>query len=299
LEAGALGVSHSIEYQPTPYEEVLQYAQLAKKYKRTFFLHLRYSSEKQELEGVKEAIKIAQDAQVPVHIDHLHSTGGTFNMPKALELIKNGIKSGLQITTCVYPYSYWATYIPSKRFDDGWQQRYGITYHDLQVVGTGERLTKESFDKYRQGFWRLVAVPENTMDMKKTVDLALQEDFCMIGSDGGIEFSKEANNHPRGAGCFATAIRHGLNIGIPLEKMLDKMTTLPRSIVLPALEKRGKLQDDYMADVVIFDKNKIEGKATVANPNQYSEGIEAVFVNGKLAYHKKQMQTKNGMAIQY
>ncbi len=33
LNEGALGVSHSIEYQPTPYSELLEYAKLAKKYK--------------------------------------------------------------------------------------------------------------------------------------------------------------------------------------------------------------------------------------------------------------------------
>ena len=31
LDEGALGVSHSLEYQPTPFEEVLEYAKLAKK----------------------------------------------------------------------------------------------------------------------------------------------------------------------------------------------------------------------------------------------------------------------------
>src|SRR5690349_14957968 len=55
LDEGSLAVSHSIEYQPTPYAEVLEYAKLAKKYDRPFFLHLRYSSTEQELEGVDEA----------------------------------------------------------------------------------------------------------------------------------------------------------------------------------------------------------------------------------------------------
>src|SRR5918992_1656452 len=44
LDEGALGVSHSLEYQPAPYAEMLEYARLAKKYERPLFLHLRYSS---------------------------------------------------------------------------------------------------------------------------------------------------------------------------------------------------------------------------------------------------------------
>ena len=38
---------------------------------------------------------------------------------------------------------------------------------------------------------------------------------------------------------FATAIRHALDIGMPLEKILEKMTTLPRSVMQPALKERG------------------------------------------------------------
>ena len=75
------------------------------------------------------------------------------------------------------------------------------------------------------------------MPLDKTVDLALKEDFCMIGSDGGIQFEPRANSHPRGAGCFATAIRHGLDIGLPLEKILEKMTSLPRSVVASGVER--------------------------------------------------------------
>ena len=299
LEAGALGVSHSIEYQPTEYNEILKYAKLASKYKRPFFMHLRYSDQKHELDGVKEAIRIAREAEVHVHMNHLHSTGGTYNMPKALELINEGIRSGLSLSCCIYPFSYWATYLPSKRFDDGWKERYNITYKDLTVVGTGETLTPESFAKYRKSLNRLVAVPEGTMDISKTVDLALKEDFCMIGSDGGIESEPRANNHPRGASCFSTALKHGINIGIPIEKMLEKMTTLPKKLIGTPMKKRGELKTGSIADLVLIDPERVKGKATVANPNQFSDGIDAVWVNGVLAYHKNKLIGTPGKAIKY
>lgn len=298
LEEGALGVSHSIEYQPTPFEEVLEYAKIAKKYNRTLFLHLRYSSKEQELEGVKEAVTLAECTGVRVHIDHLHSTGGTFNMPKALEIIRTAVQKGLEITTCVYPYSYWATYIHSKRFDPGWQERYGLTYQDLQIVGTGEHLTPETFIKYRKTV-KLVAVPEGTLPLERTVDLALKEDFCMIGSDGGIESEPNANSHPRGAGCFATSIRHGLKIGIPLEKMIEKMTLLPQKVVPQPLADRARIVDGAWADVVLFNPEIINGKATVANPNQFSDGIIAVWVNGTLSYENGKLLQKQGKAIRW
>jgi N-acyl-D-aspartate/D-glutamate deacylase len=296
LDDGALGVSHSLEYQPLPYAEILQYARLAKNYDRPLFLHLRYSSREKELEGVDEAIRLAKDTGVRVHIAHLHSTGGTFHMEQALEKIRTANAQGLTITTCVYPYSYWATYLSNNRFGAGWQRRYGLSYEDLRIVGTSVRLTERTFAHYRKAS-ALAAVPDGTMPLNKTVDLALKEDFCMIGSDGGIQFEPRANSHPRGAGCFATAIRHAVDIGMPLEKILEKMTTLPRSVMLPALRERGLLEEGAIADLTVFDPATIRGNGTVENPNQFSSGIDLVIVNGKIAYRDGKLAAKNGSAI--
>lgn len=299
LEEGGLGVCHSIEYQPTPYSELLQYAKLAKKYGRPLFLHLRYSSESKELEGVKEAIKLSQATGARVHIDHLHSTGGTYNMSKALDLIQSANNLGARITTCVYPYSFWATYLISKRFDKGWQDRFKITYKDLTIVGTGEKLTASTFNIYRKRYGILVATPPGIMPFEKTVNLALQTDFCMIGSDGGIESEPRANNHPRGAGCFATTIRHGMNIGMSLEKVLSKITTLPRKLMRSSLDDRGVIADGKVADLTIFDPKTINGKATVANPNQFSAGISSVILNGDIVYQNKKLLALKGKGIKY
>lgn len=297
LAEGAVAVCHSLEYQPTPYPEVRAYAQLARKYNRPMFLHLRYSSKEQELDGVREAIRLAQETGVRLHINHLHSTGGTFNMPAALQLIRNARKSGLQITCCVYPYTYWATYLHSKRFDPGWKQMYNLDYGDLRLVGTPQRLTARSFELYRRKPGHLVAVPEGTMPFKTTIDLALQEDFCLIGSDGGIVSETAANSHPRGAGCFATAIRHALDIKLPLEKLLPKMTSLPAQLVQPVLKDRGEIKNGYVADLTIFDPQTIRGRASVENPNQHSAGIEAVIIAGKIVYQGGKFLDKQGKAI--
>ena len=296
LDEGALGVSHSLEYQPAPYAEMLEYARLAKKYERPLFLHLRYSSREKELDGVDEAIRLARDSGARVHIDHLHSTGGTFHMEQALEKIRTANAQGLTVTTCVYPYSFWATYLSNNRFGAGWQRRYGLSYNDLRIVGSSERLTARTFAHYRKTA-TLAAVPEGTMPLDKTVDLALKEDFCMIGSDGGIQFEPRANSHPRGAGCFATAIRHALDIGMPLEKILEKMTSLPRSVVRPAMNDRGVLEEGAMADLTVFDPATIRGNATVENPNQFSSGIDLVIVNGRIAFRNGALAAKTGFAI--
>jgi N-acyl-D-aspartate/D-glutamate deacylase len=296
LEEGALGVSHSLEYQPTPFEEVVEYAKLARKYDRPLFLHLRYSSREQELDGVDEAIRFARESRAHVHIDHLHSTGGTFHMESALDRIRGANQQGLFITTCVYPYSYWATYLYNRRFDAGWQRRYGISFSDLRVVGSSERLTQQSFARYRRSS-TLVAVPEGVMPLEKTVDLALRQPFCMIGSDGGIQFESRANCHPRGAACFSTAVRHAMETSMPVETIIEKMTTVPASLVKQAMKGRGFIEDGAIADLTVFDPANIRGNATVENPNQFSSGIDLVIVNGKVAFRDKKLLSKSGTAI--
>jgi N-acyl-D-aspartate/D-glutamate deacylase len=92
-------------------------------------------------------------------------------------------------------------------------------------------------------------------------------------------------------------MRHGLDIGIPLEKMIEKMTALPRGILLPAMKRRGRLDSGAMADLVVFDPQTIRSPASVANPNQFSIGIDTVIVNGRIAYRNGKLLAKTGMAV--
>jgi len=293
LDAGALGVSHSPEYQPdTTFDELVDYARVAKRYERPLVLHLRYSSSERELDGVREAVRVVERTGVRLHIAHLNSTGGTFQMEDALAIIRDARAAGMEITCCVYPYSYWATYVSSARFGPEWREHFHLDYGDLTVVGTGERLTARSFAHYRKTPGVLVAVPPGTQPLARTFDIAIREDFCMVASDGGIERELHANSHPRGAGCFSTALRHAHEVGVPLTQVLAAMTSRPAS--LARLDSRGEIRDGYIADLTIFDPRSVNGRATVANPDQYSAGIDAVVVNGKVSYEPGRPLGMNG-----
>jgi N-acyl-D-amino-acid deacylase len=63
-----------------------------------------------------------------------------------------------------------------------------------------------------------------------------------------------------------------------LEEGIRRMTSMPASNL--KLKRRGQISTGYYADIVVFDKNKINDKATFENPHQYAEGMIHVFVNG-------------------
>jgi N-acyl-D-amino-acid deacylase len=65
-----------------------------------------------------------------------------------------------------------------------------------------------------------------------------------------------------------------------LAEMVRKMTSIPAQRF--GFKKRGVIEQDYFADIVIFDPTTIIDKATWTDPHQYPAGIEYVLVNGQL-----------------
>jgi N-acyl-D-aspartate/D-glutamate deacylase len=74
--------------------------------------------------------------------------------------------------------------------------------------------------------------------------------------------------------------------------VLAAMTSRPAS--LARLDSRGEIRDGYIADLTIFDPKTVNGRATVADPNQFSVGIDAVIVNGELAYRPGEQPSTHG-----
>jgi len=90
----------------------------------------------------------------------------------------------------------------------------------------------------------------------------------------------KANPHPRAYGTFARV----LGKYVRDEKILTLPDAIRRLTSFPAdtlkLDRRGRLQSGYFADVVVFDPDKIQDHATFEQPHQYSTGVAQVFVNG-------------------
>jgi dihydroorotase/N-acyl-D-amino-acid deacylase len=86
--------------------------------------------------------------------------------------------------------------------------------------------------------------------------------------------------HPRAYGTFPRILRKYVREDklLSLEDAIRKMTALPAQKM--RLADRGVLKSGMWADVVIFDPATVTDKATFAEPNQLSAGMDYVLVNG-------------------
>jgi dihydroorotase/N-acyl-D-amino-acid deacylase len=116
------------------------------------------------------------------------------------------------------------------------------------------------------------------------VALALKQPWVSIDNDSqgtspdGI--LGQEHPHPRAYGTFPRILRKYVREEnqLTLPDAIRKFSALPAQRM--RLIDRGVLKQGMWADVVVFDPATIRDKATFENPNQFSEGMEYVLVNG-------------------
>ncbi len=113
LQSGALGLSTGLEYFPQNYattEELIALCEVVKEYGGFYATHIR-SEYDAVLPALEEAIQIGIKANLPVQYSHIKA-GYQRNwpkFPKIIEMLEEAKKSGLDITSDVYPYTYSST----------------------------------------------------------------------------------------------------------------------------------------------------------------------------------------------
>jgi N-acyl-D-amino-acid deacylase len=116
------------------------------------------------------------------------------------------------------------------------------------------------------------------------VTLALQQPWVAIDNDSSGTSPEgilgQEHPHPRAYGTFPRILRKYVREEkvLTLEDAIRKMSALPAQRL--RLTDRGVLKSGMWADVVIFDPATVRDLATFDNPNQLSEGMEYVLVNG-------------------
>ena len=281
LKQGALAVGMGINYTAAATRgEVFGVFGVAARYGAPVHVHLRYAGDEPPQTArvaLEEVLAAAGETKAPLHVVHVSSMG-LRDTPQLLAMLRDARARGTDVTTECYPYVAGSTGLESALFDPGWQKRMRISYGDLQWVKTGERLTAESFERYRKEGGQVVIfmIPENV------VRLAIADPMVMVASDGMP--AAGANVHPRGQGTFARVLGKYVR-----EKALDLMTALRKMTLMPAqrLEQRaaafkakGRIKVGADADITVFDANRVLDAATFAKPLQHSEGIQFVLVDG-------------------
>ena len=281
LKRGAVGVGFGLAYTPAASRwEILQMFRLAARYKAATFVHIRGASSagsSDREEGLLEAISLSAVSGAPVQVAHINSSGQQ-STARMLGIIEEARRHGVDVSTECYPYTAGATRIESFLFDT-WMDKPADEYKKLQWAATGERLTKETFLKYRkQG--GLVLIHANTEEVVRT---AVVSPLTAFASDGFDVYPH--NGHPRSAGTYSRVLgRYVREQGaLTLMEALRKMTLLPAQRLearVPQMHDKGRIRAGADADIVVFDAARIIDRATFEDPAVYAEGMQYVLIGG-------------------
>jgi N-acyl-D-amino-acid deacylase len=302
LEAGALGLSTGLVYEPGRHAETGEIIELAREMAGSgalYATHMRNEGPRL-LESVREAIAIGEGAGVPVQISH-HKAAGRDAwglVHESLRLIEEAQARGLDVHADQYPYTAGSTVlgavVSNRAFSNQGAGDLGrVDPHAVVIASTAghaewEGLSiadlAESFGVSAQeaGDRVLAAEPGATCVMhsmdEADVQTVMRHKSTMIGSDGIPTL--EGKPHPRLYGTFARVLGHYARdlCLLPLEEAVHRMTGFPARKF--GLEGRGVVREGAFADLVVFDPERIRDTGTFEDPNRYPDGIPHVFVNG-------------------
>ncbi|HVQ75695.1 MAG TPA: D-aminoacylase [Candidatus Binatia bacterium] len=302
-EAGAVGLSTGLIYEPGRYAATGEIVDLAREMGRgggLYATHMRNEAAGL-LEAVAEAIRIGEDAGVAVQISH-HKASGRDNWGRvrdSLRLIEEARARGLDVTADQYPYTAGSTsfhaVVQNGAFRADSPSGLGTLAPDQVLIASAPRhpeyegLTLAGL----AGRWTLPVDEAATRLLREEgeacfvvlfsmdegdVRTVMAHPTTMIGSDGVPAAGSKP--HPRLYGCFPRVLGHYVRD----EGVLDLPTAIHRMTGMPAakfrLVDRGAVCSGAFADLVVFDPAHIRDVATYEDPRRFPEGIRAVYVNG-------------------
>jgi N-acyl-D-amino-acid deacylase len=117
MQQGALGISTALIYPPGHYaktEELIELAKVAARYGGIYATHMR-SEGQNEVAAVREALRIGEEAGLPVEIFHLKVSGKSRagKMIDIVRMIQQARDRGQDVTADMYPYLAGATALAS------------------------------------------------------------------------------------------------------------------------------------------------------------------------------------------
>jgi len=286
LRDGAIGLSSGLFYaeaMPAPAAEVTALARVVARHQGVYATHLR-SEMADILDAMHEASDSAFEAGVPLVISH-HKCAGPANWGRTIETLAliERLAERQPIGMDVYPYTAGSTVLREDLVDGvidvliSWSAQHPeATGRLLASIADEWGVTqREACRRLMPGGACYFQIRED--DMRRV----LAHPRSMVGSDG---LPHDRHPHPRLWGTFPRVLGHYCRDEklFSLPEAVRKMTGLAaRNFRLP---ERGQLRPGWFADVVVFDAARVRDLATYDEPLRRSEGIERVFVNGRLSY---------------
>lgn len=183
--------------------------------------------------------------------------------------------------------------IPTKNSDPGDVMMLGFRLDSLNKLYRGKRLDEVARMHGKDADETVLDLIVKDRSTIAAIYFLISEDnikrmlalpYVSLGSDAAsmsdAEIFAEWGTHPRAYGTFARFLGKYVREEkiVPLEEGIRRLTSLPATNL--KLQKRGKLAPGNFADVVIFNADSIQDKATFDQPKEYAEGVRHVFVNG-------------------
>ena len=118
--------------------------------------------------------------------------------------------------------------------------------------------------------------------IERDIETLMRQPWTMTSTDGSLPAPGEGF-HPRGIGTYPRKIRrYVVERGtVSLSRAIHSMTGLPASVF--RMDERGAIRIGAVADIVVFNLERVTDRATYIEPYQLSEGMIYVMVNGELA----------------
>jgi N-acyl-D-amino-acid deacylase len=310
LDAGAFGLSSGLEYVPgryAPREELVALARTVGAHKGFVVSHLRSEDADKVVDAVDELLEQGRHAQV--HVSHLKIVfaKSAAEGERVLSLLEAARRQGVAVTADVYPYlagygDLSLVYPPWAKTRAEWDRAVGsnraaletylrerialrggpeaillaeapYTNRTLAQVAQEAKLPAERVVIDVLGYGGPSAAHFN---MRADVqDRFLSWQHASIATDGGPTLQ-----HPRSWGTYPKVLEELVRTRklISLPDAVRKMTSLPAAIV--GLEARGRIAAGNVADIVVFDRERVRATATWDRFAQAPEGVAHVLVNG-------------------
>lgn len=323
MDAGAFGLSTGLFYSPGSYsdtEEIIELAKVVAKNNGIYDSHIRdEGSYSIGLKGaIEEAIEIGRQAKLPIHIAHIKCLGvDVWNQSnEIIELIENARKEGIDVTADQYPYDASATSLKAATVprwaESGGKDSLFFRYNQPQLKTQILKETKENITR-RGGPEKLLFVQtddsmyvgKNLLEVAERLQLPAEAVVYEVLKDRGVRvasfnmtqndiynFMKQPwvvtgsdgnSGHPRKYGSFPRKYHKY----VQQEKVITLPTFINGSTSKTAenlkIPNRGKLQEGYFADVIIFNPKTFKDVADYSNAFELATGLEFSIINGKLS----------------